>query len=84
MLQAYSAFRLNITSGVTTIQGTAGQPIVDGGFIPRNAGVGSDFLKLNVHASRTFPLSGRVQLEALADGCNVTNRVNVSTRNGNF
>ena len=33
MLQAYSALPLNITSGVTTIQGTAGRPIVDGVFI---------------------------------------------------
>ena len=33
MLQAYSALPFNITSGVTTIQGTAGRPIVDGAFI---------------------------------------------------
>ncbi len=45
MLQAYSALPFNITSGVTTIQGTAGRPIVDGEFIPRNAGVGSDFFQ---------------------------------------
>ena len=31
MLQAYSALPFNITSGVTTIQGTAGRPIVNGG-----------------------------------------------------
>ena len=43
MLQAYSALPFNITSGVTTVQGTAGRPIVDGEFIPRNAGIGSDF-----------------------------------------
>ena len=52
MLQASSALPLNITSGVTTIQGTAGRPIVDGQFIPRNAGVGSDFLSLNLRVSR--------------------------------
>ena len=45
MVQAYSALPFNITSGVTTIQGTAGRPIVDGEFIPRNAGVGSDFFR---------------------------------------
>jgi hypothetical protein len=84
MLQAYSALPLNITSGVTTIQGTAGRRIVDGAFIPRNAGEGSDFLNLNVRASRTFPLGTRVQLEVLAEGFNMTNRVNVLTRNGNF
>ena len=30
LIQAYSAAPFNITSGVTTIQGTAGRPIVDG------------------------------------------------------
>ena len=43
MLQSYSALPFNITSGVTTIQGTAGRPIVNGAFIPRNAGIGPDF-----------------------------------------
>ena len=84
MLQSYSALPLNITSGVTTIQGTAGRPIVDGAFIPRNAGEGSDFLSLNVRLSRTVHLRGRVQLEVLAEGFNLTNHVNVLTRNGNF
>ena len=32
----YSSLPFNITSGVTTIQGTAGRPVVDGEFIPRN------------------------------------------------
>ena len=40
MLQYYSALPFNITSGVTTVQGTAGRPIVNGAFIERNAGVG--------------------------------------------
>src|SRR5262249_7361989 len=40
MVQWYSSLPLNITSGVTTVQATAGRPIVDGQFIPRNAGVG--------------------------------------------
>ena len=48
MLQAYSALPFNITSGVTTIQGTAGRPIVDGAFIPRNAGIGSDFFSMSL------------------------------------
>jgi hypothetical protein len=38
MLQAYSALPLNITSGVTTVQGTAGRPVVNGAYIERNAG----------------------------------------------
>ena len=68
MLQAYSALPFNITSGVTTVQGTPGRPIVNGAFIERNAGIGSDFLSLNVRVSRAFRLGGRVQLEALAEG----------------
>ena len=84
MLQAYSRLPLNITSGVTTIQGTAGRLIVDGLFIPRNVGEGNDFLGLNVRRSRTLHPGGRVQLELLAEGFNVANHVNVLTRNGNF
>jgi len=84
MLQAYSALPLNITSGVTTIQGTAGRPIVDGEFIPRNAGVGSDFLSINLRVSRAFHVNDRVQLEALGEVFNLTNRQNVLTRTANF
>jgi hypothetical protein len=83
-LQAYSALPLNITSGVTTIQGTAGRPIVNGQFISRNAGPGSDFLAVNLRVSRAIRLGGRVQLEALAEAFNLTNRQNVLTRNPNF
>ena len=84
MLQAYSALPFNITSGVTTIQGTAGRPIVDGEFIPRNAGVGSDFFSMSLRVSRTFPIAGRVRLEGLAEVFNLTNRTNNLTRNTNF
>ena len=84
MLQAYSALPFNITSGVTTIQGTAGRPIVNGEFIERNAGDGSDFFSLNLRVSRAFRVTGRVQLEALAEGFNLTNHRNVLTRNTNF
>jgi hypothetical protein len=84
MLQAYSALPFNITSGVTTINGTAGRPIVDGEFIERNSGIGSDFLSLSLRVSRAFRLAGRLQLEALAEGFNLTNHRNVLTRNTNF
>jgi hypothetical protein len=84
VLQAYSALPLNVLSGVTTIQGTAGRPVVNGTFIPRNAGIGSDFLTLNMRASRTLRMSGPVQLEAIAEAFNLTNRVNVVTRNTTF
>jgi hypothetical protein len=84
MLQRYSALPLNITSGVTTVQGTAGRPIVNGEFIERNAGVGNDFFSLNLRLSRSFRVGGRAQIEALVEGFNLTNRTNVVTRNGNF
>jgi hypothetical protein len=83
-LQYYSHLPLNITSGVTTVQGTAGRPIVDGAFLERNAGQGPDFLSLNLRLSRTFALRGRARLEALAEVFNVTNRKNVVALNGNF
>jgi hypothetical protein len=84
LVQAYSAAPFNITSGVTTIQGTAGRPIVDGAFIERNAGEGTAFFNLSARISREFRLAGRVRLEALAEGFNLTNRTNVVTRNTNF
>jgi len=84
MLQAYSALPFNITSGVTTIQGTAGRPIVDGEFIPRNTGVGSDFFSMSLRVSRAFRIAGRVSVEGLAEVFNLTNRTNNLTRNTNF
>ena len=84
MLQAYSALPFNITSGVTTVHGTPGRPFVNGDFIPRNSGTGSDFFNVSVRVSRAFRLTGSVQLEALVEGFNLTNHVNVLTRNTNF
>jgi hypothetical protein len=84
MLQAYSALPFNITSGVTTIQGTNGRPIVNGQFIARNAGEGAPFLSMNARLSRTFRLNGRLRIEGLAEVFNLTNRVNNLARNGNF
>jgi Carboxypeptidase regulatory-like domain len=84
MLQSYSALPYNITSGVTTIQGTAGRPVVNGEFIPRNAGVGSPFFTSSVRVSRTFAFSSRVKLEALAEVFNLTNHRNDLARNSNF
>jgi hypothetical protein len=84
MLQYYSALPFNITSGVTTVQGTAGRPLVNGAFLERNAGTGNDFLSLNARLSRTFRVSERVQFEALVEGFNLTDRGNALTRNSNF
>jgi hypothetical protein len=83
-LQAYSSLPFNITSGVTTIQGTAGRPVVNGEFIERNTGIGSDFFSVSARLSRSFHLTGRMQLEGIAEVFNLTNRMNVVTRNTNF
>jgi hypothetical protein len=84
MLQAYSALPFNVTSGVATIQGTPGRPVVDGAFIPRNAGEGSAVFNVNLRVSRSFDVRGRLRAELLAEAFNVTNRANVVTRNTNF
>jgi hypothetical protein len=84
LVQAYSALPMNITSGVTTIQGTAARPVVNGAFIARNAGTGSSFFSASVRVSRVFRVSSRVEVEALVEAFNVTNRRNVVTRNTNF
>ena len=84
LAQYYSALPLNITSGLTTIQGTAGRPIVNGAFIERNAGEGPDFFSLGARVSRTFAVGPRARVEAIAEGFNLTNRTNVVSLNGNF
>ena len=83
-VQAYSDLPLNITSGVTTIQGTNGRPIVNGEFIERNAGEGPDFFTLNARLSRDFSLGRGVRVQGMLEGFNLTNRVNVVAVNGNF
>lgn len=84
MLQAYSAPPFNITSGVTTVQGTAGRPIVNGQFIKRNAGEGTAFFMMNARLSRNFRIGNRWQFEVMAEAFNLTDRANVVTRNANF
>jgi hypothetical protein len=84
MLQAYSALPFNITSGVTTVQATAGRPIVNGAFIPRNVGVGNDFFSLSLRLARTFALGKNLRLDGQLEAFNLTNRVNNLTLNTNF
>lgn len=84
LLQAYSAPPFNITSGLTTVQGTAGRPVVGGAFIARNAGEGSAFFTANARISRLFRVRDRWQIEVMAEGFNLTDRANVVTRNTNF
>lgn len=84
VVQRYSALPFNITSGVTTLQGTAGRPIVNGAFIERNAGVGSDFFSWNGRLTKSLRLDGRTRLVAGVEVFNITNRRNNLTRNTNF
>jgi hypothetical protein len=84
LLQTYSPLPFNITSGVTTIQGTAGRPIVDGEFIPRNAGEGTAFLTLSARVTRTVAVTRKLRVEGLFEVFNLTNHRNVVTRNTNF
>jgi hypothetical protein len=84
MLQYYSALPFHITSGVTTVQGTTGRPIVNGEFIPRNAGTGNDFFSVSARLSRTFRIGDRVTLEGMAEAFNALNHRNNLTRNGVF
>jgi hypothetical protein len=83
-VQAYSALPFNVTSGVTTIQGTAGRPIVNGEFIPRNARESTRYGSMNLRVSRAFMLGRGTRVEVMLEGFNVTNHVNVVTRNTNF
>ena len=55
-----------------------------GAFIPRNAGVGSDFFSMSLRVSRAFRIAGRLRVEGLAEVFNLTNRINNLTRNTNF
>lgn len=84
LLQAYSALPLNITSGVTTIQGTAGRPLVDGAFIPRNSGTGPTTFTLSARLSRSFRIHDRVRVEGMLEAFNLTNHRNVVSYNANF
>lgn len=84
LIQAYSAAPFNITSGVTTVQGTAGRPIVNGAFIPRNAGVGDEYYAVNVRLSRTFRFGNALSVEGAAEVFNATDVVNETARNANF
>ena len=83
-LQYYSALPFNITTGSTTVQGTAARPLVGGAFISRNAGNGFDRFNLNLRLSRSLQLTERVRFEILGEMFNVTNRVNGVTLNGTF
>ena len=74
MLQAYSALPFNITSGVTTIQGTAGRPIVERRVHRAQRRRRTGLLQPRRAPEPLVRVAGRVQLEGLAEGFNLTNR----------
>src|SRR5262249_36578837 len=84
LFQYYSSLPFNITAGSNTVQGTAARPTINGVFINRNAGTGFNFLSLGARLSRTFALTDRLRMEALAEGFNLTNHVNGVSLNGTF
>ena len=84
MLQSYSALPFNVTSGLTTVQGTTGRPVVNGASIGRNTGVGNDFFSVSMRLSRTFAVGKSVRLEGQLEAFNLTNRVNNVTLQTNF
>ena len=85
MLQAYSALPFNITSGVTTIQGTAGRPIVNGAVHRAQRRHRQRLLQPErAREPHVPPDTVALELEALAEGFNLTNRLNALTRNTNF
>jgi hypothetical protein len=84
MMQYYSALPFNITAGTTTIQGTTARPIVNGDYIGRNVGTGNDFFSMSTRISRSFAVSDRWRLEAMAESFNALNHRNNLTKNGTF
>ncbi len=84
ILQYYSALPFNVTTGSTTVQGTAARPVVNGAFISRNDGSGFDFVNVNARVSRTFQLGERLRMEGIAEAFNLMNHTNGVTLNSTF
>ncbi len=84
LVQYYSSLPLNITSGSTTVQGTAARPVIGGIPIGRNVGYGADFLNMSGRLTRRFQLSDRLRMELMAEGFNLSNHMNAISLNGVF
>ena len=84
MVQYYSALPLNPTTGVATVQGTTGRPLVNGTFVERNAAEGFDSFVVNTRLSRSFMLTERLRLEGIAEAFNALNHRNNLIPNGVF
>lgn len=97
ILQYYSRLPFNITTGANTLQQTAARPCtpaffgssacaqaVRGAVIGRNTGIGFDTFTLNPRLSRSFGLTERLRLEAIAEAFNALNHRNDAIPNGTF
>jgi hypothetical protein len=84
VLQYYSALPLNVLAGTNTVQGTPARPMVNGDFIPRNAGTGNDLFTVSARVSKSFVLHDRVRVEATAEAFNALNHRNNLTLNATF
>ena len=83
--RTYSALPFNITSGVTTVQGTAGRPIVDGAFIARNAGRRTAFSSVGLRVvPDVHAFSDGLASTLLVEAFNLFNRANETARNTTF
>ena len=97
ILQYYSRSPFNIVTGASTLQQTTARPCtvasfgtigcaeaIRGAVIGRNSGVGFDFFSVNARLSRTFSISDRTKLEAIAEAFNALNHRNDAIPNGTF
>jgi hypothetical protein len=58
--------------------------MINGEFIPRNAGRGFDLFNANARLSRIFQVREHLRLEAIAESFNALNQTNGVTRNTTF
>ncbi len=96
ILQYTSRLPFNITSGVTSLQGTSLRPCLagvltaacrqaqSGSLLGRNAGTGFDFFTLSARLSRTLKMGERFSAEGIAEAFNTLNHRNDAVPNGTF
>jgi len=83
-LQYCSAFPLNVLTGTNTVQGTPSRPVVNGDYLPRNAGSGNDLFTASARVSKQFVWRERFRVEALVEAFNALNHRNNLTLNATF
>jgi hypothetical protein len=96
ILQYTSRLPFNITSGVTSLQGTSLRPCLagtlttacrqaqSGSLLGRNTGIGFDFFTMSARLSRMVAFNDRWRAEAIAEAFNALNHRNDMVPNGTF